>query len=61
MLGAEAKGVDCPAIDGLIEEADDVTGEVADKQVMDAALIAAAQAVEHYESGTIDLYRQSEF
>jgi ferritin-like metal-binding protein YciE len=49
MHGAEAKGIDCPAIDGIIEEADDVAGEVADKSVMDAALIAAAQAVEHYE------------
>jgi ferritin-like metal-binding protein YciE len=47
--GKEAKGVDCPAIDGIIEEADDVAGEVADKTVLDAALIAAAQAVEHYE------------
>ena len=47
--GVEAKGIDCPAIDGIIEEADDVTGEVADKKVLDAALIAAAQAVEHYE------------
>ncbi len=47
--GKEAKGVDCPAIDGIIEEADDVAGEVADKMVLDAALIAAAQAVEHYE------------
>jgi ferritin-like metal-binding protein YciE len=43
------EGVDCPAIDGIIEEADDVSGEVADKRVLDAALIAAAQAVEHYE------------
>jgi ferritin-like metal-binding protein YciE len=49
MHGVEAKGVDCPAIDGIIDEAEDVTGEVADKQVLDAALIAAAQAVEHYE------------
>jgi ferritin-like metal-binding protein YciE len=49
MFGTEAKGLDCPAIDGIIEEADDVAGEVADKKVMDAALIAAAQAVEHYE------------
>jgi len=47
--GVEAKGVDCPAIDGIIEEANDVAGEVADKAVLDAALIAAAQAVEHYE------------
>jgi ferritin-like metal-binding protein YciE len=41
--------VDCPAIDGIIEEANDVAGEVSDKSVLDAALIAAAQAVEHYE------------
>src|SRR5882672_5741852 len=47
--GQEAKGVDCPAIDGIIEEANDVAGEVEDKAVLDAALIAAAQAVEHYE------------
>ncbi len=49
MHGHEPEGVDCPAIDGIIEEADDVSGEVDDKQVLDAALIAAAQAVEHYE------------
>src|SRR5690349_16783294 len=49
LLGSEAQGVDCPAIDGIIEEAEDIAGEVADKNVLDAALIAAAQAVEHYE------------
>jgi ferritin-like metal-binding protein YciE len=49
MHGAEVKAVDCPAIDGIIEEADEVTGEVADKSVLDAALINAAQAAEHYE------------
>ena len=49
MHGVDAKGVDCPAIDGILEEAETVAGEVADKQVLDAALIAAAQAVEHYE------------
>ena len=49
MHNAEIKGVNCPAIDGIIEEADDVAGEVEDKKVLDAALIAAAQAVEHYE------------
>jgi ferritin-like metal-binding protein YciE len=47
--GVDAKGIDCPAIDGIIEEAEEVAGEVEDKQVLDAALIAAAQAVEHYE------------
>ena len=49
MHGVEAKGVDCPAIDGIIEEADEVAGKVDDKQVLNAALAAAAQAVEHYE------------
>lgn len=49
MHGADVKGVDCPAIDGILKEANEVTGDVADKRVLDAALIAAAQAVEHYE------------
>jgi ferritin-like metal-binding protein YciE len=48
-LGVEPRGVKCPAIDGLISEADDIAGEVADKQVLDAAIIGSAQAVEHYE------------
>ena len=47
--GVEIEGIDCPAIDGILEEADDVAGEVDDKSVLDAALIAAGQAVEHYE------------
>ncbi|HWJ75669.1 MAG TPA: ferritin-like domain-containing protein [Kaistia sp.] len=47
--GVEIKGVDCPAIDGIIKEADEVAGEVDDKDVLDAALVASAQAVEHYE------------
>ena len=49
MLGAPAKAVDCPAIDGIIKEANEVAGEVADKSVLDAALINSAQAAEHYE------------
>ena len=49
MHGVKPKAVNCPAIDGIIDEAEEVAGEVADKQVLDAALIAAAQAVEHYE------------
>jgi ferritin-like metal-binding protein YciE len=48
-LGQSPKGVDCPAIDGLIKEADEVAGEVDDKKVLDAAIIGSAQAVEHYE------------
>jgi ferritin-like metal-binding protein YciE len=49
MHGVEPKAVDCPAIDGIIKEANEIAGEVSDKQVLDAALIAAAQAAEHYE------------
>jgi ferritin-like metal-binding protein YciE len=49
MHGLAVMAVDCPAIDGIIEEADEVAGEVADKAVLDAALINAAQAAEHYE------------
>jgi ferritin-like metal-binding protein YciE len=49
MHGVKAKQVRCPAIDGIIEETDEITGDIDDKQVLDAALIAAAQAVEHYE------------
>ncbi|MBA4789398.1 MAG: ferritin-like domain-containing protein [Pseudomonadota bacterium] len=49
MHGAEAKTVKCPAIDGIIDEAEEIAGEVADQEVLDAALAAAAQAVEHYE------------
>lgn len=49
MHGTPAKQVNCPAIDGIIEEADEISGDIADKQVLDAALIASAQAVEHYE------------
>lgn len=49
MHGVEAKGVTCPAIDGILKEASEIAGEVADKEVLDAALIAASQAVEHYE------------
>src|SRR4051794_24163505 len=49
MLGEESQGIQCPAIDGLIKEADEVAGEVADKDVLDAAVVGSAQAVEHYE------------
>ena len=45
----QPKGTDCPAIDGIIKEADATAGEIDDKQVLDAAIVANAQAVEHYE------------
>ena len=49
MHNAEIKAVTCPAIDGIIKEAEETAGEVDDKAVLDAALINAAQAAEHYE------------
>lgn len=49
LLGKPAKAVTCPAIDGILKEANEVAGEISDQKVLDAALAAAAQAVEHYE------------
>lgn len=49
MIGAQPSTASCPAIDGIIKEANAIAGDVADTNVLDAALIAAAQAVEHYE------------
>ena len=43
------QGTKCPAIDGIIAEANEIASDVGDKVVLNAALIAAAQAVEHYE------------
>lgn len=49
LLGEKAKGEKCPAILGIIEEAEELMGEIKDADTRDAAMIAAAQAVEHYE------------
>ena len=49
MHGHDPKGATCPAIDGIVSEADDIMGDVADQEVLDAAILASAQAVEHYE------------
>jgi ferritin-like metal-binding protein YciE len=43
------KGVRCAAMDGILEEAQEIMGDVSDKEVLDAAMLASAQAVEHYE------------
>lgn len=48
-LDESPRDTDCPAIDGLISEANEVAGEVDDKKVLDAAVIGSAQAIEHYE------------
>lgn len=48
-LGEKAKKKTCQAIKGLIEEGEETIEEDAESEVKDAALIAAAQRVEHYE------------
>jgi len=52
ILGMPAKGKTCKAMKGIIEEGQEVMSEDAEEDVMDAALIAAAQKVEHYEIAT---------
>ncbi|MFE1600297.1 YciE/YciF ferroxidase family protein [Methylobacterium sp. ID0610] len=49
ILGEKPEGVTCKAIQGIIAEGEEVMGEFADSEALDAGLIAAAQAVEHYE------------
>ena len=49
MHGQEVKGVKCEALEGILDEAKAIMGDVSDKQVLDAAMLSAAQAVEHYE------------
>ncbi|TPE45911.1 YciE/YciF ferroxidase family protein [Pontibacter mangrovi] len=59
MLGEKAKGEKCKAMEGIIKEAESMMSEKAEDSVMDAALIASAQRVEHYEIaayGTICTY-----
>jgi ferritin-like metal-binding protein YciE len=48
-LGRDAKRETCPAMKGLIKEGEDMISAKGDVSVRDAALIAAAQRVEHYE------------
>lgn len=49
MHGQPVKGVTCQAIDGIIAEAKEIIGDVGDAEVLDAAMLSSAQAVEHYE------------
>jgi len=49
MHGQPVKGVTCAAMDGILEEAEEIMGDVGDAEVLDAAMLASAQAVEHYE------------
>ena len=49
IIGKRAQGKTCPAIDGILEEGQEVVKEAEDDTIRDAAMLAAAQAVEHYE------------
>ena len=48
-LDESVKGVTCAAMDGILAEAKEVMGDVGDADVLDAAMLSSAQAVEHYE------------
>ncbi|CAK7255044.1 ferritin-like domain-containing protein [Shinella yambaruensis] len=49
ILGKPARGKTCPAIDGILEEGQEILEEFKESPALDAGLLAAAQAVEHYE------------
>ncbi|AZO01642.1 MULTISPECIES: ferritin-like domain-containing protein [unclassified Mesorhizobium] len=49
ILGKPARGKTCPAIDGILEEGAEVLEEYKGSPSLDAGLVGAAQAVEHYE------------
>jgi ferritin-like metal-binding protein YciE len=51
-IGETARAKTCKAMEGLVEEGSEIIKEDADPEVKDAALIAAAQKVEHYEIAT---------
>lgn len=48
-IGVKPSGEECPAIEGIVKEAEELLGEIDNAKTRDAALIGAAQAVEHYE------------
>ena len=49
LLGKKASGKECPALLGLVAEAEEIMSEAKDPDVLHAGLIGCAQAVEHYE------------
>jgi ferritin-like metal-binding protein YciE len=49
LIDVDPKGEKCPAIDGILKEGRELISEIGDADVMNVGLIAAAQAVEHYE------------
>ena len=49
LIDETPKGKKCPAIDGIIKEGDEISKDYKGSPALDAGLLAAAQAVEHYE------------
>ena len=49
LLGKRAQGKTCPGIEGILEEGEEIMDEFKGTVALDAGLISAAQAVEHYE------------
>jgi ferritin-like metal-binding protein YciE len=61
VIGKPVRGKTCEAIVGILDEGKEIMEEFGDSQAMDAGLLAAAQAVEHYEIsryGTLKIWAQ---
>jgi ferritin-like metal-binding protein YciE len=62
IFGKRAQGKTCPAIDGIIQEGEEILEDFENTRALDAGLISAAQAVEHYEIsryGTLKRWAQN--
>ena len=49
LIGETAEGVPCEAMDGIVKEAKHLLGDIEDVATRDAAIVASAQAIDHYE------------
>jgi ferritin-like metal-binding protein YciE len=61
IIGKRPRAETCPAIDGIVEEGEEIMEEFKGSPALDAGLLAAAQAVEHYEIsryGTLKAWAQ---
>jgi ferritin-like metal-binding protein YciE len=61
LLGKRASGKTCEAINGILEEGEGVIEDFGESEALDAGILAAAQAVEHYEIvryGTLKTWAQ---
>ena len=62
ILGKKPQGKTCPAIDGILDEGEEIMDDYKGTAALDAGLIGAAQAVEHYEItryGTLKRWAES--